>query len=126
MWKETGPMRQGTEGPFKQSFSLDNRTGRFLKQDIPRVPLLPATRRFSCIFLSASAKDAANLNHHLSAAGIRAYHSADTRGVELLLMITKARVLLIDLDCAFEAGLNVLRRLNESHSDVPKVVLTAR
>ena len=118
-------MRQVTEGLFKQSFSLDNHTGRFLKQDMHPVPLFPPTRRFSCIFLSASAKDAANLNHHLSAAGIRAYHAADTREVELLLMITKAKVLLIDIDCGFEPGLDVLRRLDESHSDLPKVVLTA-
>jgi FixJ family two-component response regulator len=119
-------MRQDTEGPFKQTFSLDNRTGRFLKKELERVPLFDAARRFSCVFLSTSAKDAAKLNHHLLATGIRAYHAADTREAELLSAITGAKILLIDIDRTLEPWLEFLQRLDESQPNLPKVVLTAR
>ncbi len=119
-------MKQVTDGPFKQTFSLNHHTGRFLKEDIPPIPLFDATRRFSIIFVSASARDAANLNRHLSAAGIRAYHAADAREVELLLAITRAKALLIDIDCTLEPGLAVLQAIDASHPGLPKVVLTAR
>jgi DNA-binding NarL/FixJ family response regulator len=119
-------MNQENEGAFKQTFSLDNCTGRFLKEELERVPLFDAARRFSCVFLSTSAKDADRLNHHLSAAGIRAYHASDTREAAVLLAITSARILLIDIDRTFEPWLEILQRLDESHPDVPKVVLTAR
>jgi len=119
-------MRQDNEWPFKQTFALDNRTGRFLKEGIERVPLFDAARRFSCVFLSTSAKDAARLNHHLLAAGIRAYHAADTREAEVLSAITGARILLVDIDHTFAPWLEFLQRLDESHPNLPKVVLTAR
>ena len=88
-------MKQVTDGPFKRRPSrLNNHTGRFCKEDIAPIPLFDSTRRFSIIFVSASAaRDATNLNRHLSAAGIRAYHAADAREVELLLAITRAKSL---------------------------------
>jgi FixJ family two-component response regulator len=126
MWKGAKPMKHVTEGHFKQTFSLDHRTGRFLKNQLLPVPLFDATRRFSCMFLSASAKDAAILNHHLSAAGIRAYHAADTRELEILAAITTARILLIDIDCTFEPVLEIMQRLDQSRPGFPRVVLTSR
>jgi DNA-binding NarL/FixJ family response regulator len=119
-------MNQENEGALKQTFSLDNRTGRFLKKELERVPMFDTARRFSCVFLSTSAKDAVRLNHHLSAAGIRAYHAGDTREAEVLLAITTAKILLIDIDRTFEPWMGILQKLEESHSNVPKVVLTAR
>jgi len=119
-------MNQEIEGAFKQTFSLDNRTGRFLKDEPERVPMFDAVRRFSCVFLSTSAKDAVRLNHHLSAAGIRAYHAGDKREVEILLALTSAKILLIDIDRTFEPWLEILQELDESHPNLPKVVLTAR
>jgi len=119
-------MNQKNEGAFKQTFSLDNRTGRFLKEELERVPLFDTARRFSCVFLSTSVKDAVRLNHHLSAAGIRTYHAGDTREAEVLLAITSAQVLLIDIDRTFEPWLEILQKLDESHPNVSKVVLTAR
>jgi DNA-binding NtrC family response regulator len=68
----------------------------------------------------------AGQNHHLSAAGIRAYHAGDTREAEVLLAITSARILLIDIDRTFEPWLEILQKLDGSHPNVPKVVLTAR
>ena len=67
-----------------------------------------------------------DLNHQLSTAGIRAYHAGDTREAEVLLAITRAKILLIDIDRTFEPWLELLQKLDESHPDVPKVVLTAR
>jgi CheY-like chemotaxis protein len=119
-------MNQGYDGFFRQTFSLDSRTGRFQQEELGGVPLLNATRRFCCIYLSASAKDAAKLNHHLSAAGIRVYLAHDTREVEVLLAITTARILLIDIDRSIAPWLELLQTLEESHPDVPKIVLTAR
>jgi DNA-binding NtrC family response regulator len=86
----------------------------------------PEPRRFSCVFLTTSAEDAARLNHQLSAARIRAYHAVDAREAEVLLAITSAKVLLIDIDRTFGPWLETLQKLNESHPNVPKVVLTAR
>ena len=40
--------------------------------------------------------------------------------------ITRAKVLLIDIDRTFEPWLEILQKLDESHPKVPKVVLTAR
>ena len=119
-------MNQEDEGAFKQTFSFDNGTGRFLKEELERVPIFDTARRFSCVFLSTSAKDAVRLNHHLSTAGIRAYHAGDTREAEVLFAITSARILLIDIDHTFEPWLEILQKLDESHPNVPKVVLTAR
>ena len=119
-------MKQVTDGPFKQTFSLNNHTGRFCKEDIAPIPLFDSTRRFSIIFVSASARDATNLNRHLSAAGIRAYHAADAREVELLLAITRAKALLIDIDCTLEPGSAVLQALDKAHPGLPKLVLTAQ
>jgi FixJ family two-component response regulator len=119
-------MKHNNEGFFKQTFSLDSRTGRLRREDFGDVPLFDATRRFSCIYLSASAKDAAKLNHHLSAAGIRVYLARDNREAEMLLAITSARILLIDIDHMIEPWLELLQTLEELHPDVPKVVLTAR
>ena len=119
-------MKQDKEGSFKLTFSRDNRTGHFLKEEPAPVPLLDAARRFSCVFLSTSVKDAAGLNHQLSAAGIRAYHAGDTREAEVLLAITSAKILLIDIDRTFEPWPEILQKLDESHPNVPKVVLTAR
>jgi DNA-binding response OmpR family regulator len=119
-------MKQDNGGPFGKIFSLDNGTGRFLKDELEHVPLLDAARRFSCVFLSTSAKDAVRLNQHLSAAGIRAYHAGDTREAEMLLAITSARILLVDIDRTIEPWPEILQKLDESHSNVPKVLLTAR
>jgi DNA-binding NtrC family response regulator len=119
-------MNPDKEGPFKVTFSRDNRTGHFLKEESEPIPLLDATRRFSCVFLSTSVNDAAGLNHQLSAAGIRAYHAGDTREAEVLLAITSAKILLIDIDRTFEPWPEILQKLDESHPNVPKVVLTAR
>ena len=88
--------------------------------------MFEAARRFSCVFLTTSAESAARLNHQLSQAAIRAYHAADRREAEVLLAITKASVLLIDLDRTFEPWLEVLQKLEETHPKVPKVVLTGR
>jgi DNA-binding response OmpR family regulator len=71
-------------------------------------------------------KDAVKLNHHLSTAGIRAYHAHDDREAEVLLAITSAKILLIDVDRTFEPWLQTVQRLDQSHPDVPKIVLTAR
>lgn len=118
------PMKQDQGGSFKLTFSRDNRTGHFLKEE--PAPLLNATRRFSCVFVSTSVKDAAGLNHQLSAAGIRAYHAGDTREAEILLAITSAKILLIDIDRTFEPWPEILQRFDEAHPNVPKVILTAR
>ena len=88
--------------------------------------MLEAARRFSCVFLTTSGEGAARLNQQLSQAGIRAYHAADTREAEVLLGITRAKVLLIDIDRTFEPWLEILQKLEESHPRVPKVVLTGR
>ena len=119
-------MKHNNEGFFKQTFSLDSRTGGLRREDLGDVPLFDATRRFSCIFLSTSTKDAARLNRHLSAAGIRVYLARDTREAEALLAVTSAKILLIDIDRTIEPWLELLQTLEESHPDVPKVVLTAR
>ena len=86
--------------------------------------MLEAVRRFSCVFLSASGEGAARLNHRLSQAGIRAYHAVDSREAEVLLGITRAKVLLIDIDRTFEPWLEILQKLEESHPRAPKVILT--
>ena len=44
----------------------------------------------------------------------------------MLLAITSAKILLIDIDRTFEPWLEVLQKLEESHPKVPKVVLTGR
>jgi len=44
----------------------------------------------------------------------------------MLLAITSARILLIDIDRTFEPWTEILQTLDESHPNVPKVVLTAR
>jgi hypothetical protein len=119
-------MNPGNEEAFRQTFSFDNGTGRLLKDQLERVPLFGTTRRFSCVFLSTSTKDAIRLNHHLSAAGIRAYHAGDMREAEVLLAITSARILLVDIDRTFEPWLEILQRLEESHPNVPTVALTAQ
>lgn len=119
-------MIQAIEKALKQPCSSDNRTGRRLKDELERAPSPDSARRFSCVFLSTSMKDADRLNHQLSAAGIRAYHAHDVRESEVLLAITSARILLIDLDQTFELWQEILQRLEESHPNVPKVVLTER
>jgi len=119
-------MKQNTEGPFKQTVSLDKCIGRLLKEELERVPLFGAAKRFSVVFLSTSAKDALRMHHHLSAAGIRAYHASDAREAELLLVTTSAKILLIDIDRTAEPWRAILQSLGESHPNVPKVVLTAR
>ncbi len=119
-------MKQDNQGFFKQTFSLDSRTGRFLSGGLECVPLFDPARRFSCVFVSTSARDAAKLNEHLMAAGIRIYLARDTRETEILLAITGAKILLIDIDRMIEPWLKVLQTLEESHPDLPKVVLTAR
>ena len=85
-----------------------------------------AVRRFSCIFLTASGEGAARLNRRLSQAGIRAYHAVDSREAEVLLKITRAKVLLIDIDRTFDPWLEMLQKLEDSHPRIPKVVLTGR
>ena len=119
-------MKQDKEGSFKLTFSRDDRTGHFLKEEPVPVPSPDAGRRFSCVFLSTSVKEAAGLNHQLSAAGIRAYHAGDTREAEVLLAITSARILLIDIDRTFEAWPEMLQKLDKLHPNVPKIVVTAR
>ncbi len=119
-------MKQDKEGSFKLTFSRDNRTGHFLKEERAAAPTPATGRRFSCVFLSTSVKDAAGLNYQLSAAGIRAYHAGDTREAEVLLAITSAKILLIDIDRTFEPWPEILKKLDESHPNVPKVVVTAR
>ena len=88
--------------------------------------MLAAARRFSCVFLTTSGEGAARLNQQLSRTGIRAYHAVDAREAEVLLGITRAKVLLIDIDRTFEPWLEILQKLEESHPRVPKVVLTGR
>ena len=119
-------MKQDQGGSLKLTFSRDDRTGHFLKEERTSAPPLDAARRFSCVFLSTSVKDAAGLNYQLSAAGIRAYHAGDTREADVLLAITKAKILLIDIDRTFEPWPEILQKLDESHPNVPKVVVTAR
>jgi DNA-binding response OmpR family regulator len=118
-------MKLENEGSFKLVFSRDNLTGRFLKADHEPV-LLAAARRFGCVFLTTSATDAATLNRHLSAAGIRAYHAGDTREAAILLAITRAKILLIDIDRTFDPWLETLQQFDEAYPEVPKIVLTAR
>jgi DNA-binding NtrC family response regulator len=118
-------MRQDVQESFKLTCTRDNRTGRFLKVGPERLPRLAAARRFSCVFLSTSVQDAANLNHRLSTAGIRAYHAGDAREAEILLAITSAKILLIDIDRTFEPWLELLQKLDEKHPNTPKIVLTA-
>src|SRR5258708_12570123 len=116
-------MNPDKEGPFKVTFLRDNRTGHFLKEESEPIPLLDATRRFSCVFLSTSVNDAAGLNHQLSAAGIRPYHAGDTSEAEVLLAIPSAKILLIDIDRTFERWPEILQKLDHSHPHVPKVAL---
>jgi hypothetical protein len=118
-------MKQDKAGSFKLTFSRDDRTGHFLIEE--RASALPpdTSRRFSCVFLSTSVKDAVGLNHQLSTAGIRAYHAVDTREAEVLLAITSAKILLIDIDRTFEPWPEMLHKLDESHPNVPKVLVTA-
>lgn len=119
-------MKRENEGPFRQTFSFDHCSGKFLREESTRAPLFDSARRFSCVFLSTSAKDAARLNHYLSAAGIRAYHASDTTEAEVLFAITRAKILLVDIDRMFEGSQEILQRLDESHPDVSKVFLTAQ
>ena len=119
-------MNSGNEEAFRQTFSFDNGTGRLLKDQLERVPMFGTARRFSCVFLSTSTKDAIRLNHYLSAAGIRAYHAGDMREAAVLLAITSARILLVDIDRTFEPWLEILQKLDESHPNVPTVALTAQ
>jgi ActR/RegA family two-component response regulator len=127
-------MKLENEGSFKVMFSRDNHTGRFLKEHPEPVPLFDVgfdvgfddARRFSCVFLTTSANDATRLNRQLSTAGIRAYHAGDTREAAVLLSLTNAKILLIDIDRTFDQWLETLQKLDESHPNVPKVVLTAR
>ena len=119
-------MNQDKEGFCRQTISLDSRTARLQHEEFESVPLFDATRRFSCIFLSTSTKDAARLNRHLSAAGIRVYLAHDTREAETLLAITSAMILLIDIDRTIEPWLEILQILGASYPGMPKVVLTAR
>ena len=86
-------MKQNSEWLFKQTFALDSRSGRLRREDLSNVQLFDATRRFSCVFLSTSTKDAAKLNQHLSAAGIRVYLAHDTRETEVLLAISGAKII---------------------------------
>jgi DNA-binding NarL/FixJ family response regulator len=117
-------MKQDKVGFLKLTFSRHSHTGHFLKEE--PASLQEAARRFSCVFLSTSVTDAAALNHQLSAAGIRAYHAGDTREAEVLLAITSAKIVLIDIDRTFEPWPEILQKLDESHPNVPKIVLTAR
>lgn len=119
-------MKLENKGSFKLTFARDNRTGRFLTQDPEPGPLLAVSRRFSCVFLTTSVSHAARLNRQLSPAGIRAYHARDTREAVVLLAITNAKILLIDIDRTFDPWMDTLQRLEESHPEVPKIVLTAR
>jgi DNA-binding NtrC family response regulator len=109
---------------FKQTRPLDSRTGRFRKDALERPPSTDSARRFSCVFLSTSVRDAVRLNHHLSAAGIRVYHAQDIAESEMLLAITDAKILLIDIDRTFELWPEILQRLVDLHPHVPMVVLT--
>ncbi len=118
-------MRHDVRDTFKLTCTRDSRTGRFLKVGPEPLPKLVAARRFSCVFLSTSLQDAANLNHRLSSAGIRAYHAGDAHEAEILLAITGAKILLIDIDRTFEPWLALLQKLDEKHPNVPKIVLTA-
>jgi len=88
--------------------------------------MLGTARRFSCVFLTTSGEGAARLNQQLSRTGIRAYHAVDAQEAEVLLGITRAKVLLIDIDHTFQPWLEILQKLEESHPRVPKVVLTGR
>src|SRR5258708_33675699 len=106
-------MNPDKEGPFKVTFLRDNRTGHFLKEESEPIPLLDATRRFSCVFLSTSVNDAAGLNHQLSAAGIRAYRAGDTREGEGLFAITSAKILLIDIDRTVQRWPEILAKIYE-------------
>lgn len=117
-------MKQDNAGFFKQTFSLDSRTGRVLVEEAGPVRRPATARRFSCVFLSTSAKDAASLNQRLSAAGIRVYLARDAREAELLLAITGAKILLIDIDRTIEPWPEILQTFDESHPGVPKIVLT--
>jgi CheY-like chemotaxis protein len=87
---------------------------------------LPMRRRFCCVFLTASGRDAVRLNRHLSAVGIRAYHASDAQEAQMLLAITSARILLIDIDRTFDPWTEILQNLEQSHPNVPKVVLTGQ
>ncbi len=115
-------MRQET---FKLTCTRDNQTGRFLKVGPEPLPKLAPARRFSCVFLSTSGQDAASLNHRLSTGGIRAYHASDAREAEILLAITAAKILLIDIDRTFEPWLELLQKLDQKHPNTPKIILTA-
>jgi DNA-binding NtrC family response regulator len=119
-------MKRDNGGLFKQTFSLNNCTGRLQKSELERAPLPDTARRFSCVFLSTSVKDAVRLNQHLSAAGIRVYHAGDAREAEVILAITSARILLVDIDRTIQPSLEILQKLDESHPNVPKVLLTSR
>jgi hypothetical protein len=66
------------------------------------------------------------LNHHLSAAGICAYYAGDTREAKVLLAVTSAKIMLIDIDRAFEPWLEILQEIHQSYPNAPKVVVTAR
>jgi DNA-binding NtrC family response regulator len=82
--------------------------------------------RFSCVFLTTSKKDAGRLNPYLAAAGIRCYHAGGPSEAKMLLAMTRAKVLLIDIDRTSEPWLKALQNVDEACPGVPKVVLTAR
>lgn len=83
-------------------------------------------RRFCCVFLSASARGAPTLDRHLSAAGIRVYHASDAREAEMLLAITSARILLIDIDRTFGPWMEILQDLDESQLTDPNLCVRVR
>jgi|SRR5579862_1464183 len=89
-----------------------------MKQQVPS--------RFSCVFLSTSAQDSGRLHHFLSAAGIRCYHASDTAEADVLLAITGAKILLVDIDRTSAPWPETLRIVEDAHPGVPKIVLTGR
>jgi ActR/RegA family two-component response regulator len=117
-------MRWNDEGIVRQIFYFDEDqlTGKPFK----RIPLFPSKPRFACVFVSRSVVDAAKLNNITSANGIRTYHARDARQANVMVSISTAPVLLIDLDEMEEPWFDTLQDIEDSHPGVPVILLTGR
>jgi DNA-binding NarL/FixJ family response regulator len=83
----------------------------------------PPFRRYSVVFFSTSVARAAKVASVLSVAGIRVHHASTSSEVRILLRITRAGVVLIDLRM-IGAGGEMLRELAADFPEACTVVLS--
>ena len=84
---------------------------------------IPPIRRYSVVLFSTSIGTATKLASVLSVAGIRVHHGSTLAEVKILLRITSAGVVLIDLRTIGPGG-EILRELAADFPDVGTVVLS--